>query len=80
MNNTINTTLNNDSVPYYYDYGTVLFSIVDTDIINKLCLGGLNEDEIYTELGISKNEFLFPDPVVIEKVQNHLNHKKVLTR
>jgi hypothetical protein len=53
----------------------ILYSI-DTSVLNRIIENDFNEDEIFNELGIAKDELFKPNPMVVEKVKKYILKSK----
>ena len=61
----------------YYSFWRmkILYSI-DTSVLNRIIENDFNEDEIFNELGITKDELFKPNPMVVEKVKKYILKSK----
>lgn len=61
---------------YYSFWRIKLLYLIDASILNRIEEGKFDEAVIHNELGITKEELLKPNPMVVEKAKQYLSVSK----
>ena len=57
---------------FYSFWRMKILYLIDTSVLNRIKENDFKEDEIFNELGITKDELLKPNPMVVEKVKKYI--------
>ena len=61
---------------YYSFWTTKLLYSIDSSALDRIIESGFNENVIFDELGITKDELYKPNPIVVDKVKKHILESK----